>query len=191
MTFMTKLDAPDLDPRVKPSFGLSQHGRASFEFLGSLQTFSSGQIRPRAKDQFDADPAAKALSEEHARDAEGRGARGRIALAREIADRLPLFRLERFFQRYVAEENYSVGIAAIEERRGAFERFMALPVENGAGGSLELADVTRPKYYDSVEWHLEPGGWDGYDLYGPLFAFGVGPLVFSKGAMPLLESATI
>ena len=81
---------------------------------------------------------------------------------------------------WVAEENFNTGIPAIEERRAQFERFMAMPVETPAGGSVEYAAVEVPKYYE-MEWHLEPGGWDGYDLYGPLFAFAVGPHVFSKG----------
>ena len=181
MTFLTKLDDATLDQRAKPAFGLSQRGRAGLEILGSIQKYSAGQIRPRARAAFDATPEAAKLSAEHAADTSGAGARSRIAQARELADRQPLFRLERFLQRYVAEENFNTGIPAIEERREQFERFMDLPIENGAGGTLELADIEMPRYYDSVEWHLEPGGWDGYDLYGPLFAFGVGPLVFSKG----------
>ena len=181
MTFLTKLDDATLDQRAKPAFGLSQRGRAGLEILGSIQKYSSGVIRPRARAAFDADPEAAKLSAEHVADTTGAGARSRIARARELADGQPLFRLERFLQRYVAEENFNTGIPAIEERREQFERFMDLPIENGAGGTLELADIDMPKYYEGVEWHLEPGGWDGYDLYGPLFAFGVGPLVFSKG----------
>lgn len=181
MTFLTNLDDAALDRRAKPAFGLSQRGRAGLQILGSIQKYSSGQIRPRARAEFEADGEAKALASEHAADASGAGARARIARARQIADRQPLFRLERFLQRYVAEENFNTGIPAVEERREQFERFMDLPVENGAGGTLELCDVEVPKYFAGVEWHLEPGGWDGYDLYGPLFAFGVGPLVFSKG----------
>ncbi len=181
MTFLTKLDDATLDARAKPAFGLSQRGRAGLEILGSIQKYSSGQIRPRARAVFEADPEAANLAVEHAADANGTGARARIARARQIADGQPLFRLERFLQRYVAEENFNTGIPAVEERREQFERFMDLPVERAAGGTLELAEVELPKYFEGVEWHLEPGGWDGYDLYGPLFAFGVGPLVFSKG----------
>lgn len=179
MTFFTKLDSTDSGAR--PVVGLTQHGRASMELLGSLQKFSSGQIRPVARLAFEAEPEAQVLAEEHKADVLGSGARARIAKARAIADRQPLFRLERFFQRFVAEENYSTGLPAIEERRDLFERFMNQPIEKPAGGTLALTDVPAPRYYDGVEWHLEPGGWDGYDLYGALFAFAVGPYVFSKG----------
>jgi SAM-dependent methyltransferase len=51
-----------------------------------------------------------------------------------------------------------------------------------AGGTLKLdPNLTPPKYYAATEWHLEPGGWEGYDLYGPMFGLGVLPYVFSKG----------
>lgn len=180
MTFFTTLD-DGAAAKTAPDFSLTQHGRASMEILGSFQRFSSGQLRPLARRDFEADTAAQALEAEHKSDPEGAGARARISKAREIADRLPLFRLERFVQRWVAEENFNTGIPAIEEKRAQFEQFVREPLETSAGGTLELAEgLEAPSYWDT-DWHLEPGGWDGYDLYGPLFAFAVGPLVFSRG----------
>lgn len=180
MTFLTNLD-DQAAASTAPSFSLSQHGRAAMEFLGSAQCFSSGHLRPRARAGFEADATARQLSAEHAADKAGTGARQRIAKARAIADTVPLFRLERFVQRWVAEENFNTGIPAIEEKRAQFEAFVNLPLTRSAGGTLELdAALDAPKYWQT-QWHLEPGGWDGYDLYGPLFAFAVGPLVFSRG----------
>src|SRR3546814_6718480 len=90
-----------------------------------------------------------------------------------------MFRLERFLQRHVAEENFNRGIPAVEERRAMFAGFIAADRE--AVGSLELDPaIEAPAYHAQTEWHLEPGGWDGYDLYGPLFAFAVGPHVFRQ-----------
>lgn len=179
MTFLTNLD--DTAAKVtRPSFALSQRGRSGMEILGAIQKYSSGEIRVRARDEFYADPATASLGADHEADKKGEGGRERVAAARAIADTKPLFRLERFLQRYVAEENFNTGIPAIEEKREQFENFLNVPLQRMAGGTLELSDVERPKYYE-VDWHLEPGGWDGYDLYGPLFAFAVGPLVFSKG----------
>lgn len=180
MTFLTQLNDSAMR-QTAPDFTLSQRGRAGLEFLGSAQKFSSGHLRPRAQAAFDADPQAQALSAEHAADTKGAGARERIAAARAIADTLPLFRLERFVQRWVAEENFNTGIPAIEEKRAQFERFVTQPLERSAGGTLELDPALEAPRYWQTQWHLEPGGWDGYDLYGPLFAFAVGPLVFSKG----------
>lgn len=185
MTFLTNLDEQSA-ARAAPAFSLSQHGRSAMEFLGSAQKFSSGYLRPRAKADFLAIGEAAALDAEHvagnANSApDGKAIRQRVARGRAIADTVPLFRLERFVQRWVAEENFNTGIPAIEERRALFEPFVNAPLKTSAGSTLELDDnLVAPRYWD-VEWHLEPGGWDGYDLYGPLFAFAVGPLVFSKG----------
>jgi SAM-dependent methyltransferase len=180
MTFLTNLDDPTLSGNAKPSFGLSQRGRSSVEILGSIQQFSAGKMRPAARAEFEADPATLPLAAEHKADTEGKTARARIAKARAIADTKPLFRLERFLQRWVAEEVFGSGIPAIEERRAQFEAFQSAPLATSAGGTLDITDQQPPRYWQT-EWHLEPGGWDGYDLYSPMFAFAVGPYVFSKG----------
>src|SRR3546814_16839786 len=81
-----------------------------------------------------------------------------------------MFRLERFLQRHVAEENFNRGIPAVEERRAMFACFIAADRE--AVGSLELDPaIEAPASHAQTEWHLEPGGWDGFDPYGPLCAF--------------------
>jgi SAM-dependent methyltransferase len=167
-----------------PAVGLSQRGRAGMEILGSIQVISSRELRPRARADFEALDKARELSAEHAADSgdSAKATRKRIKRARRLAEKLPMYRLERFLQRYVAEENFNFGIPAIEERRSQFEALASAPVERSAGGHLELApDLEIPRYYNGVEWHLEPGGWDGWDLYGALFAYAVGPLVFSRG----------
>lgn len=164
-----------------PRLCLSQHGRASMEFLGSAQVYSSGTLRDRAREQFTADAEAARLDAEHRASGDDGKMRDRIARARAIADTIPVFRLERFVQRWVAEEVFSSGITAIEERRERFEPFATAPLQRSSGGTLELdPTLEEPKYWQ-VEWHLEPGGWDGYDLSGPLFAFAIGPLVFARG----------
>lgn len=157
MTFLTKLDDAPAGASARNPFGLSQHSRAGLEILGATRQFAAANLRPQARAAFEANHEAQALSAEHAADTAGAGGRKRIAAARAIADRIPLFRLERFLQRWVAEENFNTGIPAIKERRDQFERFLAMPVATPVGGTLDLAEVEVPKYYE-MEWHLEPGG---------------------------------
>lgn len=184
MTFMTKIDRSSSGSQAAPDFSLSQRGRSGLEILGSIQKYSSGYLRSIASDTFHANPEAQKLSAEHEADTNPDKAdlRKRIAAAREICLSDKDYRMERFLQRYVAEENFNRGIPAIEERRENFEAFMNMKVEPVEGSELDVSnEIEAPKYYDRVEWHLEPGGWDGYDLYGPLFAFGLGPLIFRFG----------
>lgn len=179
MTFFTS-SAPQA---VRPAFGIAQAGRAGMELLGSLQKFSSGQLRPAACAQFEAHPEGIALAQEHADPAlQTRAAiHDRVQRATALAESDPIYRLERFCQRYVACDIWNRAIPAIEERRSQFEGFVAMP-QGETLGTLELDDsVPAPRYHSEVEWHLEPGGWDGYDLYGPVFAFAIGPMVFRHG----------
>ena len=182
MTFITQTQSSDVAAGVIPQFGLTQRGRSSLEVLGSIQKFSSSALRETARARFRADPDGKELTETHDPEAPRDVMRKRLEKAREVAGRDNVHRLERFYQRYVAEENFVRGIPAMEERRAEYTKFADVPPPAPAGGTLELnPDLPIPKYFEGVEWHLEPGGWDGYDLYGPLFAFGVGPLVFRHG----------
>lgn len=181
MTFLTNLDDDTLKVGAVPTFTLSQRGRAGMQLLGAIQKFSTGVLRPIAAENFDANEKGKALTAEHAANPDG-VSRDRIKEAREVCESDNVYRLERFFQRWVGEENFNRGIPAIEERREKFEAFNAAQPAEQLLGTLDLStEVEVPKYYDRVEWHLEPGGWDGYDLYGALFAYGVGPYVFSQG----------
>ena len=88
-------------------------------------------------------------------------------------------RSSRFCQRYVALQIFARGIPAVEERRAQFAPFLAQTASNDRDVELDSA-IDIPRYYET-EWHLEPGGWEGYDLYSAMFSFGVGPYVFRHG----------
>jgi SAM-dependent methyltransferase len=176
-----------------PALGLSQRGRAGLEILGSMQALTGGAFRARAKENFYAKPEGKALKDRWAELREPKDVRRGVSEAVALAERDPIHRFERFVQRYVAEENFNRGIPAIEERRGHIAAIPPAAPSRPAGGTLKLdPTLTPPKYYAATEWHLEPGGWDGYDLYGPMFGLGVLPYVFSKGgfaAVPVGSSS--
>ncbi len=176
-----------------PPLGLSQRGRASLEILGAMQSLTGKDFRARAKANFYADPKGRELKDRWPALRAPEEVRQGVAEAVALADRDPIHRLERFVQRYVAEENFNRGIPAIEERRDALAASPAPAPSRSAGGTLKLdPNLKPPKYYAVTEWHLEPGGWDGYDLYGPMFGLGVLPYVFSKGgfaAVPVGSSS--
>jgi len=145
-----------------------------------MQKYSSSHLLETARANFRNNPKAKALDVEHKTPGDRDAVRSRVGKARAIADNDPVFRLERFCQRFVALEIFANALPAIEERREQFEEFLK-DTNASPACNLELSsDITVPKYHD-IEWHLEPDGWDGYDLYGALFAFALGPLVFRHG----------
>jgi SAM-dependent methyltransferase len=142
-----------------------QSERASAETMLSLLKYSSGVIREKARENFRAAPEGQELAEAfQAPDAEAKMPE-LVARSKTLAERDHFYRLERFFQRLVAEDGMNRGIIQKEARRDLIEDAWAQP-RNSAGGTLELdPDLRMPEYFDGVEYHLQPGGWDGYDLY--------------------------
>jgi SAM-dependent methyltransferase len=165
--------------------GLTQRGRAGLECLGTMQKFASGTLRGAARRRFSQDPEGAALDDAWAASAASAPREAlaeMVTTATAIARRCSLFRLERFCQAQVAAGIYELGIPAIEERRAAFER-AAEASDRTSPATLELdPDLAFPAYYTSADWHLRPGGWEGYDLYGPL-GMHVIPLIFRHGGV--------
>jgi SAM-dependent methyltransferase len=163
-----------------PPPALSQRGRAGLDILGSIQKCASSDLRERARANFEADPVGRELTQTHRADLTAEEMRDRLAPAKAAAQKDPIYRLERFCQRYVAEENFVRGVRAIEENREAVLNFLeATPA--GEATIQFNPEVPLPDYYDGVEFHLEPGGWDGYDLYGSVLGMAIGPRVFVHG----------
>ncbi|MBL8629287.1 MAG: class I SAM-dependent methyltransferase [Rhodospirillaceae bacterium] len=164
----------------------AQRGRSGMEFLGSLQNFVATHVRQRARDEFNADPEGAVLVQNWSQRNEPWSER--IAKAKAVAEKSNVYRYDRLMQRYVAEEVYVKGIPATEERRKEAEAFYKIPIKS-AGGSLELdPTIPIPAYHSETEWHLMPGGWEGYDLYGITMGSGVGPLVFARGGFAAVEA---
>ena len=160
---------------------MDQRGRAGMQFLGSLQVYSSGALLDEARAEFAAEPEAEDLTRVFATDADQATWEQRLEQARQLAERSGAYRFNRLYQRYVAEENWVRSLTAVERDREAFaSAFPEVPVE--AGPRLILnPELEIPEYYDGVEWHLQPGGWDSYDLTAAMAVTGIFPYVFSRG----------
>lgn len=181
MTFFIKRDEVHAKAVLFPQLPLSQRARAGMDILGSVQACAASVLRDDWRGRFESDPDTVAIATEPTEGKSAAELKDRIGRSRAIAERDPMFHMERFLQRYVAEENFVRAIPAVEERRPQFERLIDKPATN-VGGTLDLTeDFDRPVYTNgSVEWHLEPGGWDGYDLAPSMFAYAIGR-VFARG----------
>jgi SAM-dependent methyltransferase len=159
-----------------------QYDRANQEALGSLLRYSSRVIREVARDNFRASPEGEQLAAAFAApDAEDRMPE-LVGRASALAHSDRFFRLERFFQRVVAEEVMIRRVVHLEQERDDILARREAKL-NSAGGTLELdPDFAQPDYFDGVEWHLMPGGWDGFDLYDAPIG-GPGVNVYKYGGM--------
>ncbi len=159
-----------------------QYDRANQEALCSLLRYSSGVIREVARENFRNSDEGKALATEFAKPDFEERAHELVPRASALAHSDPTFRLERFFQRVVAEEVMSRRLVHLEQDRDDIVAERGA-LRNSAGGTLELdPDFEQPDYFEDVEWHLMPGGWDGHDLYdSPLGGPGVN--IYKYGGM--------
>ena len=163
---------------IMPQVDLSQRSRAGLDILGGMLKFSAVDLRDAARDAFERSAEGAVLTAEHAEPSSAADIADRVRRAKALAETDPLYRLERFVQRYVAEEMMGRSVVAAEENREDHLRAAAVP-RQGAGGTLELDDKLRmPDYYQGVNYHLAAPGVDDYDLGGK--AMGAG-LVFRYG----------
>jgi hypothetical protein len=187
------MSAPAAYLTTAPPADLGQRGRAEMQALGSIQVAAYHQLRSAAREAFYARPEGAKLAEDHKAGGDAKAVRGRVEQATSLALEEPLFRLERFLQRYVAEENWRRAIIAVEEKREQFADYVK-PPQGEPKGSLELdPDLPLPRFFSEVEFHLQPGGWEGYDLYGPVLSHAIYPHVFARGgfaSMPATSAAT-
>jgi len=178
---------PAFGPFARQNVALAQRGRSGLEFLGSLQKYVAGTVRGRVREEYAADPEAAALAKNW-NNRRNEPWSERIAKAKAIAERSESYRYERLMQRYVAEEVYNRSVPAAELRRAEALEVAARPIPK-AGGTLELdPDIEIPKWLSETEWHLMPGGWDGYDLMGIAGGSGFAPYVFRQGGYAAVEA---
>lgn len=155
---------PEASPSSQP-FSASQRNRANMEILGGILKYSSGTLREVAREDFRGSLEGQALAA--AKDEAVKGdLLDWVMRAKALAESNNVYRLERFYQRYVAEEIMARGIVATEDRRQEILAQGELP-RQGAGGTLELdEDLVMPPYYDGVDYHISPPGMADYDLFG-------------------------
>lgn len=167
--------------------GMKQTGRAGLEFLGSLQHYASSRLREKAAKDFYSDPAMASLGPKPLGNRPRPELEQILQKAKAIAKASPYYRMERFCQRVVAENVYDRGIPATEAIREQLTPLLSHSTGTQAGTLRLNPKLKQPTCFEGVEWHLMPGGWDGYDLSGFMFMLGVGPAIFSRGGYAAVE----
>ena len=146
--------------------GMTQRSRASLDILGAMLKYAAVDLRDTAREEFENSAEGQALKQEHETPGDAQTIAARVDKAKELAFSSNIYRMERFVQRYVAEEMMSRNLVSVEEKREDYLRDAELPLQ-GAGGTLELnPDIEIPEYYDGVHFHLAPLGIDDFDLGG-------------------------
>ena len=103
----------------KNQISLKQQGRASLQFLGSLRSTASGDLRNKAKKRFEELKESKTLinsSKRSPNKTSGQWMR-LINQADKLARNNSEYRFERFYQHHGGREVWTRGIVAVEELR--------------------------------------------------------------------------
>lgn len=169
---------------------LPQTGRAGLQFLGDLQVYSSSTLLEEAKSAFYEDPEMAKLGDQPMGDRPAEELEALVEKANKAAAHIPAHRFNRLYQRMVAEAVYDRGIPAAEEKRPFAQEVLAAKIDtvHPNVGTLTLQEGFEiPDYAADVEWHLMPGGWDGYDLSFLMFMSGVMPYIFKKGGYAAVD----
>ena len=175
----------NFDERPVP---LDQRGRAGLQFLGSLQVFVSGDLLEQVRDEFAEQPEVPELTQSFKEPGTDAQWHQRVDASRALAERSTTYRFNRLYERYIAEENWVRGLTAIERKRAAFEAKARADDTVKRNERLILnPDLPVPDYHQGVEWHLQPGGWEGYDLAGPMWSAAIMPHVYSRGGNAAVE----
>jgi ubiquinone/menaquinone biosynthesis C-methylase UbiE len=156
------------------------------QFLGMLRAIASRDLRDIARRDFENNPAARPLIDEakQAPNSPVSAWMKRVRQASHVAGESEAYRFERFYQGVGGREIFVRGICAIEECRDQLKPTAAPP----ESPRLQLdATIEAPRFWHT-EWHTMPGGWDGYDLYGPMFQHIFGAHVFPYGGYAVVES---
>lgn len=160
---------------------LHQRGRAAMEFLGEVSSLANGELLPlagrKAAGWVDL-PATRSLGLSEKR----------ALIGGRLADE-PMWRFDRLYTRWVAEQNSRRGLDALEEVRGDVDAFYA--AIGGDGGPLRLApgqDV--PAYWTDHEIHLTRGGWDGDEHMGTVIEAIVYPNVIGRAGVGASDAGT-
>jgi len=170
---------------------LPQSGRAGLQFMGDLQVYSSTYLREAAQEAFYQNPEMAEIGNVPMGPHDPARLEAQLQMATKVAQAIPAHRFNRLYQRLVAEAVYDRGIPAAEEKRTEVgDMFAPVPADqvHPNVGTLTLdPDLELPDYAADVEWHLMPGGWDGYDLSMVMFMSGVMPYIFKKGGYAAVD----
>lgn len=145
---------------------LSRRDQARLDFVEGLKVFVGAAAVPALRTAYDRWVATARPDEATLRDRKAMAARWEPD---------PAYQVSRGLQRLSQEAMWRTVIDGLERRGPELEA--ALEAGAGpdrAGGSLALdPDLEMPRYYDSNEFHLQPGNYHGHPLAGPVYEVGV------------------
>jgi SAM-dependent methyltransferase len=153
--------------------GLKQRGRASFNFLADLASWSGRELQAGASADLDTLLGDERLPA---------GDQPRLRRGYQLLEQSRNFSFDRFYTRMAGEHQFLAALEAYEDGEAEIEaEYERLA---GEGGTLTLdPGLTFPDYWSKTEFHLAPGGWDGHPRMGFMIHDYIYDLLFATGGV--------
>lgn len=156
------------------AIGLTQRGRADFNFIADLARWAGSSLQAAAEEDFDRLVDREALPE---------ALQSQIrTVTKQMEAESKVYGWDRFYTRFCAEQQFRTALRAYADGQEAVEAEYAK--YEGKGGTLHLDPaVETPSYWSDNEFHLAPGGWEGHPRMGFMIHDYVYDLIFSTGGV--------
>jgi SAM-dependent methyltransferase len=142
---------------------LKRPHQARLDLIEGLKTFVAGDLVPGVRSDYQSWVERDKPTEEQLRD--------RSFMDAHFSHDAR-YQASRGLQRLSQEAMWREVINGLDEQRDKIEQSLDDPKEST--GSLELdPDLIMPRYYDSNEFHLQPGNFHRDALAGPIYELGV------------------
>ena len=153
--------------------GLKQRGRASFNFLADLTSWSGRELQAAASADLDALLGDEQLPE---------GDQPKLRRGYQLLEQSRSFSFDRFYTRVAGEHQYIAALEAYEDGQAEVEAEYDRTAD--LGGTIVFdPDLELPDYWTKTEFHLAPGGWDGHPRMGFMIHDYIYDLLFATGGV--------
>jgi SAM-dependent methyltransferase len=145
---------------------INRSDRAAFDYVEGLKQYIAERFMPGLRAAYE----ARELRYARAHDGEKPETIEQIA---EIMQPMTLYKFNRAIQQASQELMWDVVYEALEPRRAKLIEELDCPTENPLGSLETDPNIELPKYYTTVDFHLQPRSYHGDELAGVVYDLAV------------------
>jgi len=155
--------------------------QAAFDYVEGLKRYVAEKFMPRLRTAYE----AREQRYIQTRNGEKPATMEQVG---EVMQPMTLYKYNRAIQQASQELMWAVVYESLEPRRAELVEGLNRPTENAMGSVETDPDLELPKYYTTVDFHLQPRSYHGDDLAGIVYDLGVPIFVMRRNGADSGES---
>ncbi|MGH9938909.1 MAG: methyltransferase domain-containing protein [Blastocatellia bacterium] len=155
--------------------------QAAFDYVEGLKRYVAEKFMPRLRTAYE----AREQRYVQTRNGEKPATMEQVG---EVMQPMTLYKYNRAIQQASQELMWAVVYESLEPRRAELVEDLNRPTENALGSVETDPDLELPKYYTTVDFHLQPRSYHGDDLAGVVYDLGVPIFVMRRNGPDSGES---